>query len=120
MTANRLHLVFWSAVVAATTTLSLRAAEPVLDPRLPYQAEKSNPVVYDVDYSIVVTAPYKTKVLQVWLPLPQSDGGQEVASKALTSYPAEMLPAASTTPEASSPRKRRLSGLKRLARKRPL
>ena len=38
------------------STFPLRAAEPKLDPLLPYQAEKSNPVVYDVDYSIVVTA----------------------------------------------------------------
>ncbi len=81
-----------------TAAFPLRAAEPKLDPLLPYQAEKSRPVVYDVDYSIVVTAPYKTKLLQVWLPLPQSDGGQEVASKSLTSYPAEVKPQIASEP----------------------
>lgn len=51
------------------------AAAP--DPALPYQCEKSNPVTYDVDFSVVVTAPYKTKVLKVWLPMPQTDSGCE-------------------------------------------
>src|SRR5688572_14561091 len=79
-------------IAIGIATFPLCAAEPKFDPLLPYQAEKSSPVVYDVDYSIVVTAPYKTKLLQVWLPLPQSDAGQEVESKSLTSFPAEAKP----------------------------
>jgi len=35
----------------------------------------------------VVTAPYKTKVLKVWLPLPESDYGQEVTEGELTPFP---------------------------------
>lgn len=62
------------------------------DPNQPYQAERSNPVSYDVDYSVVVTAPYKTKLLRVWLPIPPSDFGQEVTSGELNSFPVSVEP----------------------------
>lgn len=55
------------------TPISLQAADAALDPDQPYVARRSNPVVYDVDYSVIVTAPYKTKLLRVWMPLPPSD-----------------------------------------------
>jgi transglutaminase-like putative cysteine protease len=63
-----------------------------LDPDLPYQARKSNPVTYDVDFSVVVTAPYHTKQLRVWLPMPQTDAGQEVTEGDVTAFPAEIKP----------------------------
>jgi hypothetical protein len=63
-----------------------------LDPNQPYSAERSNPVTYDIDFSAVVTAPYHTKVLRVWLPLPQSDQGQEVTEGELESFPIELKP----------------------------
>ena len=63
------------------------ADEPLLDPGQPYQAQRSNPVTYDVDFSVVVTAPAKTKVLKVWLPLPQTDPGQEVTEEGLSTFP---------------------------------
>ncbi|HEV2946907.1 MAG TPA: transglutaminase domain-containing protein [Gemmataceae bacterium] len=72
---------------------AVSAAEPLkLDPNLPYQAKKSNPVTYDVDFSVVVTPPYHSKVLKVWLPLPQSDVAQEVVEKELTSFPINVEP----------------------------
>ncbi|HUE69424.1 MAG TPA: transglutaminase-like domain-containing protein [Pirellulaceae bacterium] len=86
------------AIAGSLGVHSALAADPALDPLLPYEAEKSSPVVYDVDYSIVVTAPYKTKVLKVWLPLPQSDAGQEVESKSLASFPAEIEPQVASEP----------------------
>jgi len=58
-----------------------------LDPRVPYQAARSNAVTYDVDFSVVVTPPYKTKKLRVWLPMPTSDAAQEVSETRLTSFP---------------------------------
>src|SRR5262249_34172362 len=67
-----------------------------LDPDLPYQARKSNPVTYDVDFSVVVTAPYHTKQLRVWLPMPQTDAGQEVTEGDLTTFPAEIKPKIAT------------------------
>src|SRR5262245_47786810 len=63
-----------------------------LNPDLPYQAKRSDPVTYDVDFSVVVTPPYHAKVLKVWLPLPQSDAGQEVVEKELGSFPLKIEP----------------------------
>jgi len=63
-----------------------------LDPDLPYQAKKSDPVTYDVDFAVVVTAPYHTKTLKVWLPLPQDDAAQEVEEKELTAFPMKIEP----------------------------
>lgn len=77
---------------------SADAAPPALDPDLPYQAARSNPVTYDVDFSAVVTAPYKTKVLKVWLPLPQTDAAQEVTEGELTTFPMQIKPKVGTEP----------------------
>jgi transglutaminase-like putative cysteine protease len=67
-----------------------------LDPNQPYQARKVNPVTYDIDYSVVVTAPHQTKVLKVWLPLPQTDAGQEVEPGRLTTFPMKVAPRVGT------------------------
>ena len=78
-------------VLAATSTV--RAAEPGrIDPDLPYQAMRSNPVTYEVDFSAVVTPPYKGKVLKVWLPMPQTDVGQEVTEISLDAFPVAVVP----------------------------
>jgi transglutaminase-like putative cysteine protease len=92
MKLHRFMSVISIAVLAIGAAASSPAEDLVLDPSLPYQAQKSNPVEYDVDYAIVVTAPYKTKVLKVWMPLPQSDAAQEVESKSLSSFPVEVKP----------------------------
>src|SRR5881396_1582545 len=63
-----------------------------LDPKLPYQTARGNPVTYDVDFSVVVTPPAHTKVLKVWLPLPQTDAGQEVTEGALSAFPMAVKP----------------------------
>jgi transglutaminase-like putative cysteine protease len=73
--------------------LTAFAAPADLDPAQPYVAERSNPVTYDVDISVVVTPPYHTHVLKVWLPLPQSDAAQEVSRSKLSSFPTEIRPA---------------------------
>ncbi len=78
---------------------SLSAAEPLrLDPNQPYSAERSNPVTYDAELVITVTAPYKTKRLKVWLPIPPSDHGQEVSDSELTTFPESVRPTISTEP----------------------
>ena len=63
-----------------------------LDPSLPYQAERRNPVSYEVDFSVVVTPPYKAKKLRVWLPIPITDEGQEVSKSKLSSFPLVVEP----------------------------
>jgi transglutaminase-like putative cysteine protease len=93
------HFAFLSAaLLTVCSSLCLYAAEPVLDPALPYQAEKLSRISHDVDYSIVVTPPYHTKVLKVWLPLPQSDAGQQVSSRSLASSPLTVEPQIGSEP----------------------
>ena len=85
-------------VVLFTVASAAVAAEP-LSPELPYQATRTNPVTYDVDFSVVVTPPYKAEVLRVWLPMPQSDFGQEVTEGELVSFPIRVEPQVATEPE---------------------
>jgi len=79
-------LALWPGATAADN------AEPRLDPDLPYQAVKSNPVTYEVDFRVIVTPPYHAKTLKVWLPMPQSDSAQEVEEGELNSFPMEVKP----------------------------
>jgi transglutaminase-like putative cysteine protease len=63
-----------------------------LDPQQPYSAERSNPVTYDVEFQAIVTAPYKTKKLRVWMPIPPTDIAQELISSELSTFPEEVRP----------------------------
>jgi transglutaminase-like putative cysteine protease len=86
-------LVILLAVVGWPSLAPAAKLDPkALDPQLPYQAQRSNPVTYDVDFSVVVTPPYHTGTLKVWLPMPQNDPGQEVTEGSLTSFPMEVKP----------------------------
>jgi transglutaminase-like putative cysteine protease len=71
---------------------------PRLDPDLPYQASRSHAVTYDVDFSVVVTPPYKCKSLKVWLPIPTSDRSQEVGESSLSSFPIAVEPSIGVEP----------------------
>lgn len=53
-------------LVMTSSSLFAQATAP-LDPELAYRATRSNTVTYNVDFSVIVTAPYKTKKLAVWL-----------------------------------------------------
>ncbi|HEX2475363.1 MAG TPA: transglutaminase domain-containing protein [Lacipirellulaceae bacterium] len=87
-------LFLWLFAVASVAS----AAEP-LSPELPYRATRTNPVTYEVDFSVVVTPPYKAEVLKVWLPIPQSDFSQEVSEGELASFPIRIEPLLTTEPE---------------------
>ena len=92
MNATRRSLVI-AAMMLALPAAAVRAAEPAkLDPDAPSQAERVEPVTYDVDFSAVVTPPYHAKLLKVWLPIPQSDAVQEVSDSQLSSFPMEVTP----------------------------
>lgn len=80
------------ALVGSLQAASSWAGDPDLDPSLPYQSERSDPVTYDVDFSVVVTPPNHAKKLRVWLPIPTSDVGQEVHGSRLTSFPVQIEP----------------------------
>jgi transglutaminase-like putative cysteine protease len=87
------------SVFLLTWPLSSQAGEiksSRLDPQLPYQAKKTNPVTYDVDFAVVVTAPSHTKMLKIWLPLPQTDAGQHVQERELTTFPIHLKPRIAT------------------------
>lgn len=74
----------------------VRAAEH--SPEMPYRAQKGDPVTYEVDLSAVVTAPYGTKKLRIWMPVPQSDSVQEVVDSRIYSFPINVKPQIGTEP----------------------
>ena len=76
--------------------LTAGAAEP--DPTQPYTATRSTPVTYDIDFRVIVTAPQNTKKLRVWVPIPQSDKGQEVKTGTFTTFPVDVKPTTHTEP----------------------
>lgn len=84
--------------LAAPFAAGDKSKPPALDPALPYTAQRSDPIVYDVDFSAVVTPPYQCKLLKVWLPIPQSDAGQEVESQEISTFPMEVKPKIGTEP----------------------
>jgi transglutaminase-like putative cysteine protease len=67
-----------------------------LEPDLPYQAKRSSPMTYEVDFRAIITAPYHTKRLRVWLPMPQSDAAQEVEEVSLGAFPQKVEPKVAT------------------------
>src|SRR5436305_938810 len=70
------------------------SAEP--DPNQPYSATRSEPVTYDIDFRVIVTAPQNTKKLRVWLPVPPSDRGQEVKPGTFATFPTDVKPTTHT------------------------
>ncbi|QJW94272.1 transglutaminase-like domain-containing protein [Frigoriglobus tundricola] len=78
------------ALVPRTVT----AADP--DPNQPISATRSDPVVYDIDFRVIATAPQNTKTLRVWVPVPPSDKGQEVKAGTFSTFPVEVKPTAHT------------------------
>jgi transglutaminase-like putative cysteine protease len=75
-----------------------QAAAVDLDPQAPYQAERSNPVEYEVDLTIAITAPYNTKKLKVWMPIPSSDVGQTYRRKYHSTQPKQIEPQIAAEP----------------------
>lgn len=84
---RRISLIF-PLLFLFVATLSAQTLDPAQD----YQAHRTSPVQYDVDFSIVVTPPYHTHKLQVWIPVPQSSAGQEVGESAWSTFPQEVTP----------------------------
>lgn len=76
--------------------VELLAVERELDPRLDYQAERGNPITYDIELAAIVTAPYHTHSLKVWLPIPQSDFAQDVTPGEISTFPTSVKPQVTT------------------------
>ena len=85
---------FWLlfALIIGGSSVAFSDDVQELDPSQPYSAKRSNPVEYDVEFQVIVTAPYKTKLLRVWLPIPTSDHGQELLASELTTFPESITP----------------------------
>ena len=62
----------------------------------PYAGIRSQPVAYDVDFRVVVTAPQNTKRLRVWVPIPPSDAIQTVESLGWSVFPNDIKPMIAT------------------------
>jgi transglutaminase-like putative cysteine protease len=84
------------ALLVSTGIFRLAVAGDALQADADYRARRGDPVTYDVDFSVVVTAPYKTHLLKVWLPIPQSDFGQQVSESTIASFPDEVKPQVAT------------------------
>lgn len=80
------------------TSATAVLADDKLDPALPFQAERTSPVSYDVDLSVVVTPPYHAHVLKVWLPIPPTDAAQEASPPEYTTFPQEVQPQIAAEP----------------------
>lgn len=87
-----------TGVDAGLTHAQESANQFAIEPDLPYLGERGNAVTYDVDFSIVVTPPYKAQKLQVWLPMPTTDAAQEVTEGSLSSFPMSVEPAIAAEP----------------------
>lgn len=87
-------------LIGVLTSLVQRvfATDAPLAPNTPYSAERSHPVVYDGQLQVTVTAPYKTKRLRVWMPVPQNDRGQEVLGSEFSTFPEAVKPAIHSEP----------------------
>jgi transglutaminase-like putative cysteine protease len=90
--SHRTLILLLPTLLGAALLARTEEPRPALDPDLPYQARRTDPVVYDVDFAVTVTAPYHTKQLKVWLPLPQSDAGQEVEKGTISTFPQDVQP----------------------------
>ncbi|RLS53525.1 MAG: transglutaminase domain-containing protein [Planctomycetota bacterium] len=76
---------------------SAGAAEP-LHPAQPYTAAAVDPATHNVELMVTVTAPYKTKQLRVWMPIPPSDTVQQLVSSNFSTFPDEVKPQIATEP----------------------
>ena len=87
----------WVALLILLSHQSACAAEP-LDPSQLHSATASNPVTHDAELLVTVTAPYTTKRLRVWMPIPPSDNVQQLVSSEFSTFPIEVPPQIAAEP----------------------
>jgi len=99
--SRRFSTRFFNAVVLTLAILvSARGAVAELpDVNQPSTAERLNPVTYDIEFVVTVTAPYQTKVLRVWLPIPPTDHAQQLLESNLSTFPQTIEPSVNVEPE---------------------
>jgi transglutaminase-like putative cysteine protease len=100
---SRIQMMFRIALLPAVAAASFQVhaiepADAAIDPSAPYQAELRNPVTHRVDLRAVITPPYGTKVLRVWVPIPPSDNVQSVKDESFETFPDVVKPTISEEP----------------------
>ncbi|MBI1849165.1 MAG: transglutaminase domain-containing protein [Planctomycetes bacterium] len=82
MTTASKRLLAALALEASALVASGRAADEVASPSpdRPYSGQLSNLINYHVEFDYVFTAPYKTKLAKVWLPIPQTNARQAITN----------------------------------------
>lgn len=88
-------LIILGMVILSFTTG--QAAEP-LTPGQPYTARPVSRVSHSAELVVTITAPYKTKLLRVWVPVPQSDSAQTVQRSDFSTFPVTVEPQIATEP----------------------
>ena len=76
-----------------------RANELELNPNVDCQAMRGEPVTYEYDYRVIVTPPYHTKKLRVWLPIPPSNEVQQYELLSSETFPLSAQPEMGTEPK---------------------
>lgn len=94
--ARCLHHLAYGTLATLACLLSPICAADVSSPVQPYVARRTCPVTHEVELVFMVTAPYKTKLLRVWMPIPQSDNVQEVLHSEISTFPVEVAPQVAT------------------------
>ena len=94
---RRIYFMFIQTFVALATALLFASITPMyasdaVAANQPYTSAKSNPVVWDGEFVFVVTAPYKTKILRIWVPIPPSDTVQDVRLSQFETFPVDVQP----------------------------
>lgn len=87
-----------AAIALVGASLSQGGEAFALRADLPYLARRSSPVTHQVDFRVVVTPPYHTQRLRVWLPIPTSDAGQTISHSEFSTFPVEVLPQIASEP----------------------
>lgn len=85
------------ALLVLMSHQAVRAADAP-DPAQPYAATASSSVTHDVELLVTVTAPYKAKLLRVWMPIPPTDTVQELVSSKFSTFPVEVEPQLAAEP----------------------
>jgi transglutaminase-like putative cysteine protease len=78
------------ALVGTAYLDGVRASEP--RPNDPYRAQRRDPMTYEMDFRVIVTPPYHTQQLRVWMPVPPTDSVQTYTPLGFETFPASVTP----------------------------
>ena len=83
-------IIFCCLILNGSLSQSVYAQQ--LNAEADYRAALGEKRTVDVDFAAIVTAPYRTKLLKIWMPLPQSDAAQKITIRTFSTFPDEIKP----------------------------